>query len=194
MVAIEGGYLCFAAHLWMEVSDCGFLWEMFTEKRRGEMHVIKNLNINSKLFSREVKIQTASFPLETCWVSMWFPTCVTHCWCLCYSHLALKQFSTFSGEEIHPTALYGSILEWDESFLSVFTVDLKGTYATGLPWKSPCWRQVKLRGKSFTVVFAIILVRLELQFSVCWNNTRREGDGTWCTGPIAWYHLANHTS
>lgn len=29
------------------------------------MHVIKNLNINSKLSGMEVKMQTASFPLET---------------------------------------------------------------------------------------------------------------------------------
>lgn len=123
------------------------------KKVKGEVHVMKNLNINSKLFSREVKIQTASFPLETCWVSMWFPACVTHCCCLCYSHLALKPFPTFSGEGIHPTVLYRSILEWDESFLSVFTADLKGTYATAFSWKSPRWRQVKLRGKSFAVVF-----------------------------------------
>lgn len=179
MVATEDRGFCFAAHLWMEISDCVFLWEVFTEKkkekRREEMHVITNLNIKSKLFSMEVKIQTASFPLETSWVSTWFPTCTTHCWCLCYSHLASKQFPTFSGEGIHPTALYRSILEWDESFVSVFTADLKGTYATGFPWKSPCRKQVKLRGKNVTVVFAIILMRLGLQFSFCGNNTWRGG-------------------
>lgn len=30
------------------------------------MHVIKNLNINSKLSGLEVKMQTASVPSETC--------------------------------------------------------------------------------------------------------------------------------
>lgn len=41
----------------MRVSDCDFLWEVFAGKKKvkGEVHVMKNLNINSKLFSREVK-------------------------------------------------------------------------------------------------------------------------------------------
>lgn len=35
------------------------------KKIRLEMHIIKNLNINSKLSGLEVKMQAASFPLET---------------------------------------------------------------------------------------------------------------------------------
>lgn len=48
---------------------------------------------------------------------------------------------------------------------------LEGRLRNRFPWKSPCWRQVKLQGKNFTVVFAIISMRLGLQFSFCWNNT-----------------------
>lgn len=96
-----------------------FFYEKYTQEKKkstkkegGEMHAIKILNINSKLSGLEVKMQTASVPLETCWVSVWFPTCMIHSWCLCYSYLALKQakleLSTFSGEGIHPTAPYWS--------------------------------------------------------------------------------------
>lgn len=48
---------------------------------------------------------------------------------------------------------------------------LEGHLRNRFPWKSPCWRQVKLQWKNFTVVFAIISMRLGLQFSFCWNNT-----------------------
>lgn len=55
--------------------------------------------------------------------------------------------------------------------LSVFTVDLKGAYATGFPCKSPRCRQGKLRGIRLTVVSAIILGSLRLLFSLFGNNT-----------------------
>lgn len=134
------------------------------EKKKRGMDVVKNLNIKSKHLVRKWKSKQPHFHWKHVEFPCGSPLLWLICWCSCYSHLALKHFPTFSGEGIHPTVLYGSILKWDESFLSVFTVDLKGTYATGFPWKSPWWKQVKLRGKSFTVVFAIILMRLQLHF------------------------------
>lgn len=142
---------------------CHSIGSVHRKKKRG-MHVVKNLNIKSKHLVRKWKSKQPHFHWRHVEFPCGSPLLWLICWCSCYSHLALKHFPTFSGEGIRPTALYGSILKQDESFLSVFTVDLKGTYATGFPWKSPWWRQVKLRGKSFTVVFAIILMRLGLHF------------------------------
>lgn len=47
----------------------GFFYRRYTQetktkKEDGEMHVTEILNINSKLSGLEVKMQTASFPLE----------------------------------------------------------------------------------------------------------------------------------
>lgn len=139
------------------------------------MHVIKNLNINSKLFSKEVK--NPNFL-----ISLGDKLCFHVVPCSCDSSL-IFVIPTLLWNCSSPSQVKGSIPQsftapyWSEMNhspkLSVFAVDLKGAYATGFPCKSPCCRQGKLRGIRLTVVSAIVLGSLGLLFSLFGNNTQR---------------------